>query len=394
MRDAVMDGDAHGSGSSGFNNIQVAIPSPAFVVSSPTVVEGGIPHVASSDDHDGSKDEVMTTVNLLTVPARRTSGDAGSIRTASRASGDSSNNGVSNGFVTTKTIVVDKREEQITELLFYQSENDILTKQIAEVEENIRKAKGENAAASNQTSQLAAAKAAPPKQAQGPEENRIMRREVARKQRELNHLRKLWWADRDAKKGHGPHEDGPEKAQVEKALRMLIREVSTNSGRFKQFKEAMASAAAEAEKESAAALLAAQEPPRTQSMSLLTPSMASITSRMSGSVATRTHTEQFEQISRGSQADAKVGILRRRMSATPLSHPLSPELLSRPSLQSLQRRKSAMPATSDFVPTVPSALMPLRENFNESSVEQPVERFQRILLAATLESLDGHKQNR
>mmetsp|Transcript_34773 Transcript_34773/g.64408 ORF Transcript_34773/g.64408 Transcript_34773/m.64408 type:complete len:1930 (-) Transcript_34773:216-6005(-) len=148
-------------------------------------------------------------------------------------------------------VVVDKREEQVQELLFYQQENNRLGKQIAHVERAIRDAKAKTAAKGDELAPQK--KTTQTKDTNVPEENRNMRREVVKRQRELNDLRKKWWAEK-AKHGAGAY-DGTAPGQVEMAMKLLLREPPDSEA----LKAKMEEEAAEQQEAHRAALAAAKE---------------------------------------------------------------------------------------------------------------------------------------
>jgi len=120
----------------------------------------------------------------------------------------------------TTPVVIDKREQQIKELLSIQSENLRLGAQIAGIEKQIKDAK---VRAAHPGGVVPGAGADPAKKDPTvPEENRAMRREVIRRQRELNLLRKRWHEESDKHK-KGAYE-GNVPGQIEAAIRLLLRD--------------------------------------------------------------------------------------------------------------------------------------------------------------------------
>merc|ERR1712139_160135 len=118
------------------------------------------------------------------------------------------------------TVSIDKREQQVKELLFYQSENERLDDQIAGIERQIKEAKMRMMQGPGGEPQVVTAKST--KYDTIPEENRHMRREVVKRQRELNILRKKWHVESDKHK-RGAY-DGTVPGQVEAAVKLLLRE--------------------------------------------------------------------------------------------------------------------------------------------------------------------------
>lgn len=142
------------------------------------------------------------------------------------------------------TVVVDKREQQVKELLFYQSENDRLNQQIMEIEKKTKEAKNRMLHPGSAPSALTPGIA---KDVFLPEENKQMRRDVVKKQRELNAIRQSWHAESE-KHRRGAYE-GVVPGQVEAAIRLLLRDPpKKDMVREKAEKEAVRRAQEQAEK--------------------------------------------------------------------------------------------------------------------------------------------------
>lgn len=117
----------------------------------------------------------------------------------------------------------EKRQEQIAELLNYQNENILLQKQIKAIDDRIREAKLHRRPGKGTEvgTELVPEPLAPEQPI--PEENKAMRREVAKRQRELNALRKRWWAEK-AKPGDASAEsEGLMAGHVESAVMKLLK---------------------------------------------------------------------------------------------------------------------------------------------------------------------------
>jgi len=123
------------------------------------------------------------------------------------------------------TITTDKAAAQIKELLKLQKEQEALQSQLEDIEVRIHDAK---AAAQSQSADMRAnggrpsADAAKSDPSLVPEENRQMRREVGRKQRELNELRTRWVSQKS--KAKGVDDKGFTQGQVESAVKLLLRD--------------------------------------------------------------------------------------------------------------------------------------------------------------------------
>jgi len=113
---------------------------------------------------------------------------------------------------------VDEREDQIKELLFWQKENTRLEEQLKGINEKIHAAKQKMI--NQQAGIVEPAIVVQKVVVEEPEENRLMKKEVRAKQRELNKLRKQWYAFRGGVAGHSQEgsSGGPQAA-----VRMLLR---------------------------------------------------------------------------------------------------------------------------------------------------------------------------